>query len=101
MNSGNEAGENALRVARRWGYVVKKIPANQAKIICSEGNFLGNTLAALSSSSSPYCYEGYGPYMPGFELVPYNDLVALEEKIKDPCVCAFVVESIQGDYYLS
>lgn len=97
MNTGVEGGETACKLARRWGYEVKKIPANSAKIIFAEGNFWGRTLSAISASSDPTCYNGFGPYMPGFELIPYNDLIGLEEKLKDPNVCAFMVEPIQGE----
>lgn len=96
MNTGVEGGETACKLARRWGYDVKKIPSNQAKIIFAEGNFWGRTMSAVSSSSDPTCFERFGPFMPGFELVPYNDIQALEEKLKDPNVCAFMVEPIQG-----
>lgn len=97
MNTGVEGGETACKLARRWGYDVKKIPANNAKIIFAEGNFWGRTLSALSASSDPTCYSRFGPYMPGFELIPYNDLKALEEKLTDPNVCAFMVEPVQGE----
>lgn len=97
MNTGVEGGETACKLARRWGYDVKKIPENQAKIVFAEGNFWGRTLSAVSSSSDPTCFERFGPFMPGFELVPYNNLVALEEKLKDPHVAAFMVEPIQGE----
>lgn len=96
MNTGVEGGETACKLARRWGYDVKKIPENQAKIIFAEGNFWGRTMSAVSSSSDPTCYERFGPFMPGFDLVPYNDVEALEQKLKDPNVCAFMVEPIQG-----
>lgn len=97
MNTGVEAGETACKLARRWGYDVKGIEANQSKIIFAEGNFWGRTLAAVSSSVDPSSYEGFGPFMPGFELVPYNDLSALEEKLKEKNICAFMVEPIQGE----
>lgn len=97
MNTGVEGGETACKLARRWGYDVKKIPENQAKIVFAEGNFWGRTMSAVSSSSDPTCFERFGPYMPGFELVPYNDVVSLEEKLRDPRVCAFMVEPIQGE----
>ncbi|XP_031620070.1 ornithine aminotransferase, mitochondrial isoform X2 [Contarinia nasturtii] len=97
MNTGVEGGETACKLARRWGYDVKKIPENQAKIVFAEGNFWGRTLSAVSSSSDPTCFERFGPFMPGFELVPYNNVDALEEKLKDPNVCAFMVEPIQGE----
>jgi ornithine--oxo-acid transaminase len=97
MNTGVEGGETAIKLARRWGYEVKGIEKNKAKVIFAEGNFWGRTLAAVSSSNDPSSYNGYGPYMPGFELIPYNDLVALENAISDPNVAAFMVEPIQGE----
>jgi ornithine--oxo-acid transaminase len=97
MNTGVEGGETAIKLARRWGYAVKGIPENQAKVIFAEGNFWGRTLAAISSSTDPSSYKGFGPYMPGFGLVPYNDLAALETALQDPNVAAFMVEPIQGE----
>ena len=97
MNTGVEGGETAIKLARRWGYAVKGIPENQAKVIFAEGNFWGRTLAAISSSTDPSSYKGFGPYMPGFGLVPYNDLDALETILQDPNVAAFMVEPIQGE----
>ena len=97
MNTGVEGGETAIKLARRWGYNIKGIAENKAKIIFAEGNFWGRTLAAISSSTDPSSFKGFGPYMPGFGLVPYNDLVALEEALKDKEVAAFMVEPIQGE----
>ncbi|NBY31259.1 MAG: ornithine--oxo-acid transaminase, partial [Actinobacteria bacterium] len=97
MNTGVEGGETAIKLARRWGYNVKGIAENKAKIIFAEGNFWGRTLAAISSSTDPSSFKGFGPFMPGFGLVPYNDLVALEEALKDADVAAFMVEPIQGE----
>jgi len=97
MNTGVEGGETAIKLARRWGYNVKGIPENKAKILFAEGNFWGRTLAAISSSTDPSSYHGFGPYMPGFGLVPYNDLVALEKAFQDEIVAAFMVEPIQGE----
>ncbi|XP_072153609.1 ornithine aminotransferase, mitochondrial isoform X2 [Bemisia tabaci] len=97
MNTGVEGGETACKLARKWGYLKKKIPENQAKIIFAEGNFWGRTLAAISSSTDPSSYAGFGPYMPGYNIVPYNNLEALEEKLRDPTTCAFMVEPIQGE----
>ncbi|CAG2063469.1 unnamed protein product, partial [Timema podura] len=77
MNTGVEGGETACKLARKWGYVKKGIPANQAKIVFAEGNFWGRTLAAISSSTDPSSYEGFGPFMPGYQIVPYNNLQAL------------------------
>ena len=97
MNTGVEGGETANKLARKWGYMRKGIPENEAKIIFVNGNFWGRTLAAISSSDDPSSYKGFGPYMPGYNLIPYNDLNILEETLKDPNVCAFMVEPIQGE----
>lgn len=97
MNTGVEGGESALKLARKWAYKVKGIPQNEAKIVFAENNFWGRTLAAVSSSTDPSAYADYGPYMPGFLTVPYNNLPALEEKLKDPHTAAFMVEPIQGE----
>ncbi|MGC8750745.1 ornithine--oxo-acid transaminase [Hydrotalea sp.] len=97
MNTGVEGGETAIKLARRWGYVRKGIPENKAKIIFAEGNFWGRTLAAISASTDPSSYKNFGPFMPGFELVPYNDLTALEKALQDKNVAAFMVEPIQGE----
>jgi len=97
MNTGVEGGETAIKLARRWAYTKKNVPENQAKIIFAEGNFWGRTLAAISSSTDPSSYKGFGPFMPGFELVPYNDLIALEKALQDSHVAAFMVEPIQGE----
>ena len=97
MNTGVEGGETAIKLARRWGYVKKGIPDNMAKIVFAEGNFWGRTLAAISSSTDPVSYNKFGPYMPGFELVPFNNLPALEKSFQDPNVAAFMVEPVQGE----
>ena len=97
MNTGVEGGETALKLARRWGYKIKGIPDNQAKVIFAEGNFWGRTIAAISSSSDPGSYSGFGPLLSGYINVPYNNLDALREAVKDPNVCAFMVEPIQGE----
>jgi ornithine--oxo-acid transaminase len=97
MNTGVEGGETAVKLARRWGYDKKKIPENQAKIIFVRGNFWGRTLAAISSSTDPSSYRGFGPYMPGFELVDYDNLKQLETAFQDPNVAAFMFEPIQGE----
>jgi ornithine--oxo-acid transaminase len=97
MNTGVEGGETAIKLARKWAYTKKGVPANQAKIIFVEGNFWGRTMAAISSSTDPSSYEGFGPYMSGFEIIPYNDLEALEKSAKDPHVAAFMLEPIQGE----
>ena len=97
MNSGVEAGETAVKLARKWGYEKKGIEKNSAKIIFPEGNFWGRTLAAISSSTDPSSYNGFGPFMPGYDLIPYNDLVVLEKKLSDPNCAAFMFEPIQGE----
>lgn len=97
MNTGVEGGETAIKLARRWAYDTKGVEADKAKIIFAEGNFWGRTLAAISSSTDPSSYNGFGPFMTGFELVPYNDLTALEKSFQDKNVAAFMVEPIQGE----
>lgn len=98
MNTGVEGGETAIKLARRWGYTVKGISENKATIIFVEGNFWGRTMAAISSSNDPSSYANFGPFMPGFELVKYNDLTALENAFKvNPNIAAFMFEPIQGE----
>ena len=97
MNSGVEAGETAVKLARKWGYEKKGIEKNSAKIIFPEGNFWGRTLAAISSSTDPSSYNGFGPFMPGYDIIPYNDLVVLEKKLSNPNCAAFMFEPIQGE----
>lgn len=97
MNTGVEAVETALKLARRWAYDVKGIPAGRAKIIVVEGNFHGRTLHVISFSSDPSAREGFGPFIPGYEIIPYNDLGALQKALQDPDVAAFLVEPIQGE----
>lgn len=97
MNTGVEGGETAIKLCRKWAYEVKGVPINEAKIIFVTGNFWGRTLAAISSSTDPSSTRGFGPYMPGYQLIPYNDLPALEEALKDPTVAGFMVEPIQGE----
>jgi ornithine--oxo-acid transaminase len=97
MNTGVEGGETAIKLARKWGYTVKGIPSNQAKIVFAFGNFWGRTIAAISSSQDPDSYGDFGPFVPGFEIVPYNDLDALDKALQDGHVAAFMVEPIQGE----
>lgn len=97
MNTGVEGGETALKLARRWAYDVKGVKQNEAKMVFAKGNFWGRTLAAISSSDDPTSYTGFGPYLPGYELVEYNNLTALENAIKDPNTAGFMVEPIQGE----
>lgn len=97
MNSGVEAGETAVKLARKWAYMVKGVPENKAKVVFARDNFWGRSLAAVSSSTDPSSYGGYGPFMPGFEIVDYNNLEQLEKAISDPNTAAFMVEPIQGE----
>ncbi len=97
MNSGAEADETALKLCRRWGYDVKGIPANQAKIIVCDNNFHGRTITIITLSNDPSSYAGFGPFTPGFVRIPYDDVPALEEALKDPNVAGFLLEPIQGE----
>jgi len=97
MNTGVEAVETAIKLCRRWAYQVKGIPANKAKIIVCEHNFHGRTAAVISFSSDPASYTGFGPFMPGFEIIPFNDLKALSSALTDKNVAGFLVEPIQGE----
>lgn len=97
MNTGVEAGESAIKLARRWAYTVKGVPADQAQIIVAEGNFWGRTIAAISSSTDPSSYHQFGPFTPGFVKIPYDNLAALEQALEDKHVAAFMVEPIQGE----
>ena len=97
MNTGVEAVETAIKLARRWGYVRKGIPENKARIIVCAHNFHGRTSTVISFSTDPSSYEKFGPYMPGFSVVPYNDLPALQKALEDPNVCGLLLEPIQGE----
>lgn len=98
MNTGVEAVETAMKLCRKWGYQVKGIPENKAKIIFAGGNFHGRTLSIISASTDPTARRNFGPFMTGIEVVPYNDLEALENAlINDPYVAGFIVEPIQGE----
>lgn len=97
INTGVEAVETALKLCRKWGYEKKGIPANQAKIIFVTGNFHGRTLSIISASVEPASTKNFGPYMPGLQVIPYNDLDALAEALKDEHVAGFIVEPIQGE----
>jgi ornithine--oxo-acid transaminase len=96
MNSGAEAVETAIKTARKWGYKVKGIPENQAEVIVCAGNFHGRTITAVSFSSEPQYRDGFGPFTPGFKIIPFGDVAALREAIT-PNTCAFLVEPIQGE----
>lgn len=97
MNSGAEADETALKLCRRWGYEVKGIPENQAKIICCDGNFHGRTITIISMSNDPDSFGGFGPFTPGFIRVPYNDVDALAKALEEENVAGFLLEPIQGE----
>jgi ornithine--oxo-acid transaminase len=97
MNSGAEGDETALKLCRKWAYRKKGIKENNAKIICCEGNFHGRTITIVSMSTDPDARNDYGPFTPGFIIIPYNDIDALENALKDPDVAGFLVEPIQGE----
>lgn len=97
MNTGVEAVETGIKLCRRWGYEVKGIPPEKAKIIVCEGNFHGRTSAVISFSSDPASRKNFGPYMPGFEAIPFNDMAALQLALTDKNVAGFLVEPIQGE----
>lgn len=97
MNTGVEAVETAIKLCRRWGYTVKGIPENKATIIVCGENFHGRTSTVISFSTDPSSRSKFGPYMPGFTVIPYNDLPALEKALHDPNVAGFLVEPIQGE----
>lgn len=97
MNSGAEANETAIKLARKWGYQVKGIPQDQAVIIVAERNFHGRTTGIISASTDPSARKNFGPFMPGYQVIPYDDVAALEKAVQNPNVCGFWVEPIQGE----
>jgi ornithine--oxo-acid transaminase len=97
MNTGAEAVETALKLARRWGYERKRIAADRATVVVCQGNFHGRTITAVSASSDPQSYGGFGPFTPGLVKIPYDDTGALARALEDPTVCAFLFEPIQGE----
>ena len=98
MNTGVEAGETAIKIARKWGYEKKKVEPDKATILFAENNFWGRTISACSSSSDPDCYTNFGPFIDGMELIPYNDTEILEAKLKsNPNIVAYMLEPIQGE----
>lgn len=97
MNTGVEAVETGLKLCRKWAYEVKGIPVNEAKIIVCAGNFHGRTMAAISASTDPDSNRNFGPYLPGFVIIPYNNIAALEEALNDKSIAGFLLEPIQGE----
>ena len=97
MNTGVEAVETAIKLARKWGYEKKGIFENQAKIIFCENNFHGRTTTVISASTDSDARGNFGPFMPGLVIIPYNDLAALEQALQDDTICGFIVEPIQGE----
>jgi len=97
MNTGVEAAETAVKLCRKWAYQVKGISQGNAKIIFVSGNFWGRSIAAVSASTDPVSRNNFGPFVPGFEVIPYNDLSALSEALKDPDIAGFMFEPIQGE----
>lgn len=97
MNTGAEAVETAIKLCRKWGYEKKNIPTNEAKVIFVRNNFHGRTLAVISASTDPSSTTGFGPFLPGYTIIPYDDLEALEEALNDPHVAGLIIEPIQGE----
>jgi len=97
MNTGVEAGETAIKLCRKWGYIKKKVQKDKAIIIFATGNFWGRTLAAISSSTDPESYCDFGPFMSGFKIIPYNDIPSLQQELINPNVVGFMIEPIQGE----
>jgi ornithine--oxo-acid transaminase len=97
MNSGAEANETAIKLARKWGYTYKGIPENQAVIVAVKKNFHGRTTTIISASTDPSARKGFGPFMPGFEIVDYDNVPALEKALANPNVCGLWIEPIQGE----
>lgn len=97
MNSGAEANETAIKLARKWGYTKKGIPEYEAVIVAAKKNFHGRTTSIISASSDPSARKGFGPFMPGFELVDYDNIPALEKALSNPNVCGLWIEPIQGE----
>ncbi len=97
MNTGAEANETAIKLARKWGYQKKGIPQDKAVIVAVENNFHGRTTTIISASTDPVATKNFGPFTPGFKVIPYNDIAAMEEALSDPNVAAFWVEPIQGE----
>ena len=97
MNTGVEAVETGIKLCRKWAYEVKNIPANKATIIVCEGNFHGRTTGVISFSSDPLSTTNFGPYLPGFISIPYNDIAALEKALENKNIAGFLVEPIQGE----
>ncbi|MDJ1466205.1 ornithine--oxo-acid transaminase [Cytophagaceae bacterium DM2B3-1] len=97
MNSGAEANESAIKLARKWGYEVKGIPDGEAVIVAVQNNFHGRTTGIISASTDPIATKHFGPFLPGYQIIPYNDLNAVEVALQNPNVCGFWVEPIQGE----
>jgi ornithine--oxo-acid transaminase len=97
MNSGAEANETAIKLARKWGYTHKGIAADEAIVVCASRNFHGRTTTIISASTDPVARSGFGPFTPGFEIVPYDDVSALSVALANPRVCALLIEPIQGE----
>jgi ornithine--oxo-acid transaminase len=97
MNSGAEANETAIKLARKWGYTKKGIPSNEAVIVAVKKNFHGRTTTIISASTDPSSTEGFGPFMPGFQIVDYDNISVLEKALANPNVCGLWIEPIQGE----
>ncbi|KAL3277198.1 hypothetical protein HHI36_012549 [Cryptolaemus montrouzieri] len=97
MNTGVEACETSVKISRKWGYTKKNIAPDEAKFLFATNNFWGRSLAACSASTTPETFQGFGPFLPGFQCIPYDDLTALEIAVQDPLVCGFMIEPIQAE----
>ena len=97
MNTGVEAAETSVKLARRWAYEIKGIEPDQAVVVFPEGNFWGRSIAAISASTDPDSRGGFGPFVPGMQTIPYNDLEALEKALQNPRVAAYMLEPVQGE----
>jgi ornithine--oxo-acid transaminase len=96
MNTGVEGGETSIKLCRRWGYRVKGIPTNKAKIVFAQGNFWGRTLGTISFSTDPSSYTDFGPFVPGFEIIPFNDIPSLEHALSDPKEAGFMINPFKA-----
>ncbi|MDB5025404.1 MAG: ornithine aminotransferase, mitochondrial [Mucilaginibacter sp.] len=97
MNTGAEATETAIKLARKYAYEIKNVPSGQAKIVVMHNNFMGRTMGSISGSTDYYSYHNFGPLLPGFVSIPFNDVFAVKNLLQDPTVCAIIIEPIQGE----
>ena len=96
MNTGVEGGETSIKLCRQWGYRVKGIPTNKAKIVFAQGNFWGRNLGTISFSTDLSSYTDFGHFVPGFEIIPFNDIPSLEQALSDPNVAGFMINPFKA-----